>query len=180
MSTQRCIWIFIAECLHYNYKMKTIQLLIELRTYFVYIQWNATQHYKWMKCGCMLLHGCYVKESTLNILGWLNGSLKIFYNTLGKNPNETFGPPQYMAYPVTANPWDRHQICSCSCLGMGKHGYRSPQGLRSGASSLPACLPFSQREPGRSTPELEEQTRPPKPLFHTTEPHLICTLKNWA
>ena len=120
MSTQRCIWIFIAECLHYNYKMKTIQLLIELRTYFVYIQWNATQHYKWMKCGCMLLHGCYVKESTLNILGWLNGSLKIFYNTLGKNPNETFGPPQYMAYPVTANPWDRHQICSCSCLGMGK------------------------------------------------------------
>ena len=120
MSTQRCIWIFIAECLHYNYKMKTIQLLIELRTYFVYIQWNATQHYKWMKCGCMLLHGCYVKESTLNILGWLNGSLKIFCNTLGKNPNETFGPPQYMEYPVTANPWDRHQICSCSCLGMGK------------------------------------------------------------
>ena len=120
MSTQRCIWIFIAECLHYNYKMKTIQSLIELRTYFVYIQWNATQHYKWMKCGCMLLHGCYVKESTLNILGWLNGSLKIFCNTLGKNPNETFGPPQYMEYPVTANPWDRHQICSCSCLGMGK------------------------------------------------------------
>lgn len=120
MSTQRCIWIFIAECLHYNYKMKTIQLLIELRTCFICIQWNATQHYKWMKYWCMLLHGCYMKESTLNILGWLNGSLKIFYNTLEKNPNETFGPPQYMEYPVTANPWDRHQICSCLCLGMGK------------------------------------------------------------
>lgn len=71
--------------------------------------------------------------------------------------------------------WDSWQAWQMSSyLGTGKHGYPSPQGLRPGASSLPACLPFSWHEPGRSTPELEEQTRPPKACLphHRTSSHL--------